>query len=302
MLNEFPQNRRSFLQAAAGAVLLPLLPVSLLASERYQKNIAKAAKFVLPKEKWEREEMLDFLEAVPAPEMLTLKKGMKILGEKATTSDLKGPRQDAREIQKAAMWAESNIFVYPFRRTDFHYHDMVMWMAGKLSVPKKLILSESSFMLEREITKAFFAQLWDKLTEEQRRELLDKIDPDDKIKDKAAIAALGGAAALATLSATVAFSGFAFYTTMSVAISTIAGFFGITLPFAAYTGASSLVAFLTGPVGWAVMGLLAVGGVALAGRANQQKTAGFLIQMHMLKVAALLADGVKETEIFPKEE
>ncbi|MEZ4731397.1 MAG: hypothetical protein R3E79_30125 [Caldilineaceae bacterium] len=133
---------------------------------------------------------------------------------------------------------------------------------------------------------------------EQRQELLNKIDPNGKIKDKAAIAALTGSGAIAVLSTSVAFSGFAFYTSMSVAISTVAGFFGLTLPFAAYTGASSVVAFLSGPVGWAIAGIAALGGIALAGRANVTKTSAFISQIHALKVAALIEAGIPEKEIF----
>ncbi len=303
MLREHPENRRAFLRTIGATIVLPLLPINILASETEEKKdaIAKAAKFVKPNVKWKSKELIDFLEQLPAEEMLLLKKAMEILGERATVNDLKGRYKDAVDVEKEAIWVGSNILYYPFRSSDLNYHDMVKWTAGKLSISKHLIDSQSTFMLEREITKSFFVKLWDKLTVEQRSELLDKIDPDSEIKDKAAIAALSGAATIGVLSASVAFTGFAFYTTMSVAISTIAGFFGVTLPFVAYSGASSLVAFLSGPLGWAIIGVAAVGGIALAGRANKKKTAGFILQLHMLKVAALLADGVDEKEIFPMD-
>lgn len=145
---------------------------------------------------------------------------------------------------------------------------------------------------------ALFTETWDKLSVEQRKELLNKIDPNNKIKDKAAIVALSSSGAIAALSTSVAFSGFAFYTTMSVGISTAAGLLGVTLPFAAYTGASSVVAFLSGPVGWAIAGIAALGGVALAGRANIKKTAIFICQLHFMKVEALIEAGIPEKEIF----
>lgn len=80
-------------------------------------------------------------------------------------------------------------------------------------------------------------------------ELLQRIDPGDKIANKAGIAAMSGAAAIAALSATVYFTGFAFYSNLSVVLSTVAGFLGVTLPFAAYTTASSIISVLSGPVG-----------------------------------------------------
>ena len=51
-------------------------------------------------------------------------------------------------------------------------------------------------------------------------------------------------------------------------------------------------------IGWAIAGVVAVGGFALAGRANVQKTTAFISQIHALKVAALLEAGASEEEIF----
>src|SRR5690349_15514309 len=96
----------------------------------------------------------------------------------------------------------------------------------------------------------------------------------------------------------VAFYGFTFYTSMSVAISVVASSLGLALPFAAYMGASSIVAFLSGPVGWTIAGILGIGGVALSGRANPDKTTAFILQIHSLKAAALVAAGVPEKEVF----
>ncbi|HMP17758.1 MAG TPA: hypothetical protein PKD72_12095 [Gemmatales bacterium] len=218
------------------------------------------------------------------------------MDEKAGRDQLQGKRNDVRKIEKELLWISSSIFTYPF--SDVNYHEIVTWVAEKSGVAEYLRKEASTFMLEREIQKQLFAQLWDKLDAKQRMELLRKLDPNGSIKDKAAVAALSGAAVLGTLSATVLFTGFAFYTTMSITISTVAGFFGLTLPFAAYTGASSLVAFLTGPIGWTIMGLAGIAGLALAGRANEKKTAAFICQIHAFKVAALLASGTPEKEVF----
>ena len=161
-----------------------------------------------------------------------------------------------------------------------------------------LIQNAPTFAIERDLHKLLFAQLWDKLNPQQRKDLLAKVDPNGTIKDQAAIVALGGAGALTILSATVAFTGFAFYTTMSVTIATVAGTLGLTLPFATYAGASSLVGIFTGPVGWAITGIFAVAGVALKGRANLIKTTALIGQLHALKVEALVAAGVPEQDVF----
>jgi hypothetical protein len=46
------------------------------------------------------------------------------------------------------------------------------------------------------------------------------------------------------------------------------------------------------------MGISAIGGMALAGRANLQKTTAFVAQIHALKVEALAAAGVPEKSVF----
>jgi hypothetical protein len=102
---------------------------------------------------------------------------------------------------------------------------------------------------------------------------------------------MGGAALLGAESTAAALAGFAPNTTMSVAIVFTAGAVGITLPFAAYMGASTAAALLTGPVGWAVIAAAGLGGIALAGRASPGKTALLVAQIHAMKVEALVAGG-----------
>ena len=264
-----------------------------------QKPIAKAAPFVKPKEKWAADHFYNFLKALPADARLALKKSFEILPAQADERQLKGNDQDARDIQKHALWLSSNILTYPFRdETQLNYHELVTRVAGETGVTQSTVQKAPTFALERELHKLLFAKMWDELNAKQRAELLAKVDPSGTIKDKAAIAALSGAGALAALSATVAFTGFAFYTTMSVTIATVAGAVGVTLPFATYAGASTVVGVLSGPVGWAVMGVAALGGVALAGRPNLQKTAALIGQLHALKVEALIAAGVPEQDVF----
>lgn len=284
------------------------------------KPIARAATFVKVKEKWTANHLYEFLNALPDESLLSIKKTLGLTNENAGIEALQGKSKDVRDIQKQALWISSNIFSYPFRdETVLDYHGLVTWVAEKVELAPNLITNETTFFLERALQLQLFAQLWDELTVEQRKELLKKINSEVRISDSdgnlidssgnpirsdgklvniAAIGALGSAGVLTALSTTVAFTGFAFYTSMSVTISTVAGFFGLTLPFAAYTGASSVVAFLSGPVGWVIAGIAALGGVALAGRANVQKTNAFISQIHALKVAALMEAGIPEKEIF----
>ena len=306
-------NRRRFLALSCAALLSTRctagsssstpetnqLDTAKTPAEPAAKALTQAAALVKVKEKWSADHLYEFLNALPDESLLSLKKSLELVDENAGLDALQGKSKDVRDIQKQALWISSNILTYPFRdETVLNYHQLATWVAEDMKVAAELVTNEPTFALEREINKQLFGQVWDKLTIKQREELLNKIDPTGKIKDSAAILALGGSGAIAALSTTVAFTGFAFYTTMSVTISTVAGFLGLTLPFAAYTGASTGVAFLSGPIGWAIGGLAAVGGLALAGRPNVQKTTAFICQLHALKAAALIEAGIPETEVF----
>ena len=275
------------------------LKATEVSSDPAAKLLVPAAALVKVKEKWTAEHLYEFLNALPKESLLSLKKVIELVDKNASLDALQGKSKDIHDIQKQVLWISSNIFTYPFRdETVLNYHSLVTWVAQDSGVASELIATESTFILERAIQKQLFAQMWDKLTIKQREELLEKIDPSNKLNDKASLAALGGAAALAALSVTVVLKGFAFYMAMSVTISHVAAILGLTVPFAFYTGASSIVAFLSGPVGWAIIGISALGGIALTGRANVQKTTAFIFQIHALKVAALLAAGVSEAEVF----
>lgn len=286
--------RRSFLLTAATVVGL----IGWFTTANWGNSIARAAPFVKPKERWTADHLFDFLRALPSSAMLGLKKSLGILSQEAGEDQLHGNDQDARDIQKHALWLSSNVFAYHFRdETKLGYHELVTWVSKQAAIPNTTIDAAPTFALERELLKLLFAQLWDRMNTQQRNELLAKLDPNGEIKDKTAILTLSGASALALLGATVAFTGFAFYTTMSITIASVAGSVGVTLPFATYLGASSIVGVLSGPVGWAIMGIAALGGIALAGRANLQKTALLVSQLHALKVEALVAADVPEQEV-----
>ena len=124
--------------------------------------------------------------------------------EKHTVADPQHAAVDADDIQAKVLWLSTNIFAYPFMKASkLDYHKLVAWVAEEAGVGKPIVNSASTFTLERELFKILFAQLWDKMTTQQRQDLLTKVDSAGLIKDKAAMAALGGAGALAALSTTV---------------------------------------------------------------------------------------------------
>jgi len=197
-------------------------------------------------------------------------------------------------LKKQLIWVSSSTFTYPLKSNAVDYHSLVQWVAKKKGIPKENIQALPTFELEKKIVEKYFQELWDKLTPEQRKELLDRLEKQlgQAIPNKAAIALMGGGAALAALGTTVALTGFAFYTTMSVIISGIAAIFGITLPFAVYTTASSTVAVLAGPVGWVLAGGLVLGGVIWSQLPSVDKTASFIMALHNLKAYAFHEAGL----------
>ena len=299
-MNSCNLSRRRWLKVAGTSIALAACqPLSKIIGGESGSTVATAAPWVRPEANWSGQNLAEFLQALNDEGLLSIKKGLELVDQNATTASLHGRAKDVREIQKQLLWVSSNVFPYWFRNeSTWNYHELVRGCAGEAGVSKDKIRDLSSFHLEREMQLQIFAQLWDKLTPAQRLELLEKIDPNGNIKDKAGLALMVGSRALSLLALTAYFTGFAFYTTMSVTISTVAGFFGITLPFAVYSGASAVVAFLTGPVGWAIIAVASTGGIALAGRANSKKTAAAILQLHALKVAALIKSGVPEEKIF----
>lgn len=229
---------------------------------------------------WTRSDLDDFLGACDPERLAALEDTLRLERTSAET-DLVGR---AGEIKKEFVWRSSNVLEYPFKDTEHvDYHSVVQWVAGKYDVDQQYIDADSTFILERRIMEKVFVRVWDGLTPEQRRQLIAKVDPKNSLS-AGQIANLGGTSALAILAGSTYLTGFAFYTTMSTAIASAAGWAGLTLPFGVYTTASTTVGFLSGPVGWALIG---IGATALIGRAELKETTAFVLQMHGLKVAAL---------------
>ncbi len=194
-------------------------------------------------------------------------------------------------ICRELVWRRYNKSTYIFHNhNNIDYHkDIVQWVAGKHDIPESKINTLSTYYLEYAIAENFFAELWNKLTVEERTALLTQIETDSNstIHDKLAIAGMSGAAAIAALSTTVAFTGFAFYTTLSTTIATVAGIAGVTVPFAGYMAASSGAALLAGPVGWVIAGgALAASGIAMGWREVDTVT-NFVITVNAIKTKYL---------------
>ena len=197
-----------------------------------------------------------------------------------------------KTIKKQLVWQSSHWISYPFKdKENVNYDEIVRWVAKKYNILG--IETKSTIRIERQILSKMFADIWDRMTTEQRKAALEKMQNNSKIDNIAGISLLSGSAALATLSTTVAFSGFAFYTGMSSLLYSAASVLGVTLPFATYVGASSTVAVLTGPIGWALIAVGAAVGAGFIGMPDYQKTAQMIVAIHLIKVDAIQKSGLK---------
>lgn len=195
---------------------------------------------------------------------------------------------DLTKIKREVVSRSSHFFTGPFKNKEtFDYHNIVHWVAKEYDVKTKVLDSASTYKLERIIFEEHFIRLWESLNEEQRMEYLKEAYSTDSLEDLAGIASLSGSAALVALATSVSLTGFAFYTGMSTFICSAASLLGATLPFSAYVTASSTVAFLAGPAGWILGGLIAIGGLVFLGFPDAKKLAPFVIMTHCLKANRL---------------
>ncbi|AVR44783.1 hypothetical protein C7S20_05605 [Christiangramia fulva] len=104
--------------------------------------------------------------------------------------------------------------------------------------------------MEEQLLLYKFKENYDKLSPEEKKKFQDELNKvlENQNLESSQLASLGtvGALALAEL------SGMGLYIMASTLVGGLTSLLGITLPFAFYTGMSSFLAFVTGPVGWAI--------------------------------------------------
>ena len=263
-------------------------PDSIPVADRPQE-LTYLSKYVHRDARWRSDLLFEFLNAMKSEHLEQVGKALEIQGFKKMDK----PNQIAAACGRI-LWESSSIFTYPFKSNqNIDYHSIVVWCASEVGVSTHEGNYTSTFDLEREILRRQFVAIWNKSGNKQRREMLRKIDKSGELENRVAVAGMSGTAALFALGTTVYFSGFAFYTTMSVVMATTAGWVGVTLPFAAYMTASSTVAALSGPIGWCIGAVMAAGGFAVwAGQANYRRTLAAVLQLHCMKAGALYGAGI----------
>ena len=119
-----------------------------------------------------------------------------LVGQDDRVDKLKGKSRDVRDIQAGALRCSNNVFTRQVKDpAALDYHELVSWAAREAGVNPKIVSEASTFALEREVNKQPLAKLSDKLSDGQRVELLDRIDPSRSLKDHAGVALMTGAGA-----------------------------------------------------------------------------------------------------------
>ena len=169
--------------------------------------------------------------------------------------------------------------------TDFNYHETVKWTARQMGVHKTECEYASTFQLEHRIFEKVFSQMWDKLSEEQRTQVLKEANLPSDWKSKT------GYTVCSLISTTIAGGtimastmGFAFYILMAKTVVVAAAALGIG---AATT--ITTISILTGPVGW---GIALACWLPLIGKADVRKCAAFIMHVHATKIDELGKSGV----------
>lgn len=156
------------------------------------------------------------------------------------------------KIVDAFWWNCQSIFGWVLG-AEPEYHEIVRQVADKLGVSYSE--SDSSAELEIRIAQSVMRSLWDRMDEQQRKQMEAKLRQMAKEFDGSALLK-SGSVFVALTSAHL--SGFGVYLLASTALGAVSGAVGLVLPFAVYTTMSGAIAAIIGPPGWIAAGLFAV--------------------------------------------
>ena len=170
------------------------------------------------------------------------------------------------------------------------YQEVLFDCAKKFGL--KVTSRLSNFELEKQMIESGLNQAIKNAPEADRKRLISEIYGQSSTESSIKTAAYGGGAiALANV------SGFGLYTAASTLVAGITGAVGITLPFAAYTGMSSLLSLAIGPVGWAAL----VGYLAYTvGSPNYKKTIPSTLMIATIRIR-LIAERARNLDVMYQE-
>lgn len=189
------------------------------------------------------------------------------------------PTAAPADIIKGMKWLSRNI-VEDFWRDVFGsqetYRDILVMVCKHLGITVKPSMKPQE--IEAKISQQVMQTVWNKMTEAQRlafdAEVKKMAEKNGKGKEWAAT---GGMAAVLVASN---LAGFSAYLVATSSLAALTGSLGIALPFAAYTGLTTALSVVLGPVGWLGAGLFAL--IGLTG-ANYQKLIPAILYISVLR-------------------
>lgn len=140
------------------------------------------------------------------------------------------------------------------------YREVLRDVAKKVGA--KFAPKDLDATVEKAIITSSLEQALSRATPDQHAALIQQIDADTR-KMGGLVAGAAGTVAVANL------SGFGLYVAASSVVGAVTSAVGVTLPFAVYTGMSTTIATLIGPVGWLA---IIIAAVTVAGSINYKKT------------------------------
>lgn len=153
------------------------------------------------------------------------------------------------------------------------YEEIATAVAVRLGLPKTTSTLSAS-VAERHAIEQAFSKVFDSVSPSQRAELVAEIARRQGV-EVGTLTTAGGALVAAHL------AGFGLYMAASSSLAAVAGAIGIVLPFAVYTGMSSILAFVTGPIAWVAFGAWAI---FKLGTANYKKTVPCVLAIGAIRV------------------
>ncbi|GBD37190.1 hypothetical protein HRbin36_02320 [bacterium HR36] len=301
-------SRRKFLWQAGAAVSGLAVTPSLLFAE----GKPSAAQFAQQYRdaQWQAWHLNEFLDLISDTDRWVLKLSLGLEGNK-TKGRLRGHAADIDDILEELLWNTSHICCYWFRDewSIAYHHDVVVWCARKLrwalGMPA-IDADRSTFELEHDLLVYVFLRLWNRLSEQQRAQLLQacvELSNDPKARAKQA-AQQGKKAAEAVrelqnhwllkrapmLEKALKRLGIAaIYQLLAGGIQRLTATSAILLPcLPPIDKVSKILALL-----WRVLQLLNLGSASAA------KTLPFVLTLHCIKVEHQLQAGILPAQLFP---
>lgn len=189
------------------------------------------------------------------------------------------PTAAPADIIKGMKWLSRNI-VEDFWRDVFGsqetYRDILVMVCKHLEITVKPSMKPQD--IEAKISQQLMQTVWNKMTEAQRlafdAEMKKMAEKNGKGKEWAATGGMAAVLAASNL------AGFSAYLVATSSLAALTGSLGIVLPFAAYTGLTTALSVVLGPVGWLGAGLFAL--IGLTG-ANYQKLIPAILYISVLR-------------------